>query len=117
MSISGEPTGAGPAVALARVRSEVAELGELLWASRSDDEVVEVVSQVARLTATLAVVEAAAVAEVEARGLAKKRLHFGSTGDWLTHLGGLRRGEGKRLVGRAVALCGALEQTNTAVVA
>ena len=33
--------------------------------------------------------------------LAKQQLHYGSTGDWLTHTGGLRRGEGKRRVVRA----------------
>jgi hypothetical protein len=116
MSISGHPTHPGPAVALARVRTEVAELAELLWSGQSDDEVVDVVTEVARLKATLAAVEAQAVAEFEARDLAKKRLHVGSTGDWLTHLGGLRRGEGKRLVRRAVALTGPLEKTRQRMV-
>ncbi len=117
MSISGRPTNTEPAQVLARVRSEVAELAELLWAAQADGEVVDVVTEVARLTATLAAVQAAAVAEVEARDLAKKRLHFGSTGDWLTHLCGLRRGEGRRLVRRAVAVTGPLERTRTRMVA
>ena len=42
MSISGRPTNTGPAEVLARVRSEVAELAELLWAAQADGEVVEV---------------------------------------------------------------------------
>ena len=83
----------------------------------TDGEVVDVVEEVSRLKATLAAVEADAVAEAEARDLAKKRLHYGSTGDWLTHLGGLRRGEGKRLVRRPVALTGALGRTRARMVA
>jgi hypothetical protein len=75
-----------------------------------------VVEQVQRLKSVLAAVEADAVAEAEARDLARKTLHFGSTGDWLTHAGGLRRGEGKRLVARAVALTGSLERTRSRLV-
>lgn len=48
--------------------------------------------------------------------MAKQRLRFGSTGDWLTHAGDLRRGEGTRLVRRAVALCGPLQQTRVGMV-
>ena len=60
--------------------------------------------------AALAAVEAGAVAEVEARDLATQGLRFGSTGDWLTHTGGLRRGEGKQRVVRAKALTGPLPE-------
>jgi uncharacterized protein DUF222 len=38
-------------------------------------------------------------------------LHYGSSGDWLTHLGGLRKGEGRRVVKRAHALTGPLAPT------
>ncbi len=72
---------------------------------------------VTRLTAALAAVEASAVAEVDARDLATTRLAYGSTGDWLTHLGGLRKGEGKRRVVRAKALTGPLARTREALVA
>jgi hypothetical protein len=44
----------------------------------------------------------------EARDLAREKLHFGSTGDWLTHVGGLRKGEGKKRLVRALALTGAV---------
>jgi Domain of unknown function (DUF222) len=44
-------------------------------------------------------------------------LRYGSTGDWLTHLGGLRRGEGRRVLRRAVALTGPLTATRTALAA
>ena len=67
--------------------------------------------------ATLAAVEATAVAEVEARDLAKKTLHYGSTGDWLTHTGGLRRGHGRRIVKHALALTGPLTATLEALTA
>ena len=43
------------------------------------------------------------------RELGKTKLAYGSTGDWLTHLGGLRKGEGRRIVARAHALTGPLE--------
>ena len=56
----------------------------------------------------LAAVQAGAVTEADARDLGKTRLHYGSTGDWLTHLGGLRKGEGRRVVARAHALTGPL---------
>ena len=48
---------------------------------------------------------------------AKPKLHYGSTGDWLTHLGGLRKGEGRRVVARAHALTGPLEATREAMAA
>src|SRR5215470_16714448 len=57
------------------------------------------------------------VAEVEARQIAKKQLHYASTGDWVTHIGGLRRGEGKRIVDRAVALTGPLTHTREQMLA
>ena len=98
--------------ALAVVRG----LDETLWAAQPDDELVETVGLVQRLTAALAAVEAGAVAEVDARDLARRSLHYGSTGDWLTHVAGLRRGEGKRRVLRAQALTGPLSRTRAALV-
>src|SRR5262249_45780126 len=116
MAISGHHH-AGPVTVLASGRDQVAELDTMLWAAQPDDEVVEVVEQVAALKATIAAIEADAVAEVEARQIAKKTLHYASTGDWVTHIGGLRRGEGKRVVDRAIALTGPLEHTRAQMVA
>ena len=76
-----------------------ASSAETLWSARSDDELVDTVGQVQQLVAAAAAVEAGAVAEADARDLAKQQLAYGSTGDWLTHLAGLRRGEGKQRVG------------------
>ncbi len=75
-----------------------------------------VVGQVQQLTSALAAVEADAIAEADARDLAKAKLHYGSTGDWLTHLGGLRRGEGKKRLVRAQALTGPLGRTRRGLV-
>ncbi len=111
MSITAETPGTSPAGVLAEAVAAVRGLADILWSARSDDELVEVVGQVQQLTSVLAAVEADAVAEADARDLAKQRLHYGSTGDWLTHAGGLRRGEGKRRVVRARALTGPLTRT------
>ena len=61
-----------------------------LWSARSDDELVDTVGQVQQLVSAAAAVEAGALAEADARDLAKQQLAYGSTGDWLTHLAGLR---------------------------
>ncbi len=111
MSITAEVPGSSPVTVLADVVAAVRGLADVLWSARSDDELVEVVGQVQQLTSALAAVEADAVAEADARDLAKQKLHYGSTGDWLTHVGGLRRGEGKRRLVRARALTGPLTRT------
>ena len=101
---------------LADAVAAVRGLAEILWSARSDDELVDVVGRVQQLTSALAAVEAGAVAEADARDLAKQRLHYGSTGDWLTHTGGLHRGEGKQRVVRARALTGPLARTRQGLV-
>jgi hypothetical protein len=55
----------------------------------------------AELRAVTAAVEARAVAEADHRDLATQRLHHGSTDDWPTHVGELRKGAGRRVVARA----------------
>src|SRR6476661_2240392 len=117
MSISEHVPATGPAGVLADVLDRVRGLDGTLWSARSDAELVDTVGLVTRLTAALAAVEASAVAEVDARDLPATRLAYGSTGDWLTHLGGLRKGEGKRRVTRAKALTGPLARTREALVA
>ena len=111
MSISVEVPGQSPAVVLADAVAALRDVAEILWSARSDDELVDTVDLVQQLVAVAAGVEAGAVAEADARDLAKGKLHYGSTGDWLTHVAGLRRGEGKRRVVRAKALTGPLGRT------
>lgn len=114
MSISAA-SGPSPSGVVVAAREQVAALTDLLWSAQTDDELVGVVEQVQTMRSTLAAVEAAAVVEVEARGIARSKLHYGSTGDWLTHVGGLRRGEGRRRVVRAQALAGDCARTSEAL--
>ena len=88
-----------------------------MWSARTDDDLLDTVGLVAQLSSVLAAVEAGAVAEVDTRELATDRLRYGSTGDWLTHTAGLRRGEGRHRVVRAHALTGPLTRTFQALVA
>ena len=111
MSISELMPSASPSEALVEALAVVREAAETLWSAQSDDELVETVTLVQQLTSALAVVEAGTVAEADARDLPKHGLHYGSTGDWLTHAAGLRRGEGKRRLVRARALDGPLART------
>ena len=97
MSISehapGTCPGAGPAQVLADALAAVRGLAEGWWSARSDGELVDTVALVQQVSSALA--------EADVRDLARTRLSFGSTGDWVTHVGGLRRGEGKQRVARA----------------
>src|SRR6185312_5190503 len=108
---------AGPAVLLAEVVAAVRDLDSTWWSHRSDEELVAVVEQVEAARAALAAVQAGAVAEADTRDLAKDKLAYGSTGDWLTHSGGLRKGQGRRIVNQAHVLTGALASTRQAMAA
>ncbi len=121
MSISehapGPAPGASPTRVLAEAFAAVRGLAETLWSARSDDELVDVVAQVQQLLSAASALEAGAVVEVDVRGVASKKLHYASTGDWLTHLGGLRHGEGRKRVKQAHALTGPLSRTRDALLA
>jgi hypothetical protein len=106
-----------PAAVLAEVVAAVRDLDETWWTNQSDDNLVAAVELVEQTRSALAAVQAGAVAEADARDLAKATLHYGSTGEWVTHLGGLRKGEGKRIVTRAHAVTGALSATREALAA
>ena len=54
-----------------------------------------------QLRAHLAAVEAAVLAEVQARGIAKSELAWGSTAEWFTHLAGTHRRTGHQTVRQA----------------
>ena len=107
----------GPAELLADAVASVREAAEVLFAAQCDDELIGVVEQIAQARSALTAVEASAVVEADARELAMSRLHYTSTGDWLTHLGGLRKGQGRRIVKQAHALTGPLVQTRAAMAA
>lgn len=117
MSISDLHPQPNPATVLARLVTGLRELDATWWTNQSDDELIETVELVAQARTVLAAVEAGAVAEADHRDLGKQRLHYGSTGDWLTHLGGLPKGRGRRVVARAHALAGPLSATREAMAA
>jgi hypothetical protein len=117
MSISDLHPQPSPAAVLTRMVGELRHLDATWWTNHSDDALVGVVEQLAQLRAVAAAIEAGAVAEADARDLGKQKLAYGSTGDWLTHLGGLRKGEGRRVVARAHALTGPLDATRVAMAA
>ena len=107
----------GPAALLADAAGLVREAAEAMYAALSDEELIGTVELTAQLRAVAAAVEAGAVAEADNRDLGRRRLHYGSTGDWLTHLGGLRKGHGRQVVARAHALTGPLAVTHQAMTA
>src|SRR3954467_15332693 len=117
MSISDLHPQPSPAAVLTRMVEELRDLDATWWTNQTDDDLVGVVEQLAQLRAVAAAVEAGAVAEADGRDIGKQKLAYGSTGDWLTHLGGLRKGEGRRIVARAHALTGPLAATRAAMVA
>jgi hypothetical protein len=117
MSISDLHPRPGPVAVLADVVVALRDLDATWWSSQSDDDLVAVVEGVEAARSALAAVHAGAVAEAEARDLGRQKLHYGSTGDWLTHLGGLRKGQGRRVVTAARALTGEPRATREAMVA
>src|SRR3954449_1874666 len=117
MSISDLHPRPSPTAVLADVVESLRELDATWWTSQCDDDLVETVELVEQARSALAAVQAGVVAEADHRDLGKTRLAYGSTGDWLTHLGGLRKGEGRRLVARAHALTGPLTRTREAMAA
>jgi hypothetical protein len=117
MSISDLHPQPSPAAVLTDVVSMVRDLNATWWANQSDDDLVATVELVEQARSALAAVQAGAVAEADARDIGKQELAYGSTGDWLTHLGGLRKCEGRRVVARAHALTGPLEATRIAMAA
>src|SRR5262245_14265815 len=117
MSISDLHPQPSPAAVLADVVAAVRELDATWWSSQSDDDLVAVVEQLEQARCALAAVQAGAIAEADARDLGKQNLAYGSTGDWLTHLGGLRKGQGRQVVARAHALTGPLTSTREALAA
>ncbi len=83
---------------------DLTDLGDVLWSARTSSELVAGVEELQRLKAATAALEAQLLAEVDARGLAKTELAWGSTADWFTHCAGTTRNHGKRTVEHAQRL-------------
>jgi hypothetical protein len=107
--------GGAPAAVMTAAAAEIATLCERLPASLDDAEILDGVEAAQRLKATLAAWEALAVAEADARDLAKKARHHGSTADWYTHVAGLHRRDGHRFVRHARALTATCRNTFAAM--
>jgi hypothetical protein len=90
-----------PAAVLRAARDLLATLSQRLTAGLSDDEVVAGVEEVQQVGAALAAAQARLVAEAHQRDLARKKLRWGSTADWVTHFAGVHRREGNRIVRQA----------------
>lgn len=86
------------------VADAAALLGGLLgvdWVDTPDHELVSLVEELQRLRSRIRAVEAPLLAEIDGRDIARRRLGWGSTVDWYTHLAGVRRGQGKQIVDHA----------------
>jgi hypothetical protein len=105
MTVSGGVARSSPAGVVAQARSWVAGLAETLWAARSPGELLDTVRELEALRGCLDAVLAAVVEEVAATGAAAAE-QWASTGDFLTHAAGARRGYGPVLVRWARALPG-----------
>ena len=90
------PPSTGPAALVQQARALLAALTETLWSARTPEELVGLVQQLEMLRAQIAGVEASAITEVQARGIAKDQLAWSSTGDWFTHTAGTHRRAGHR---------------------
>ena len=105
MAIHEFPTPA-PAGVVAEANAVLGALDAAMWAAKPPEELVGAIEELEALRSHLAAVEAACLAEISGRDLARGHLSWGSTGDWFTHVAGLRRGQGKRVVDNAVILVG-----------
>jgi hypothetical protein len=90
-----------PAAVLGSVRDLLLGVWERLPAGWSDDELLEGMSAVQRARGVLDALEASMLAEVDVRELPRKRLQWGSTADWFTHLTGGFKRDGRRKVRHA----------------
>jgi hypothetical protein len=100
-----EPTpgaGAVPAT-IARIRGEVRELTDTMWAARDRAELMDTVAEIEALKSTLDAVELGAVRELDATG-AVKGAGWASTQDYVTVTAGGHKGTGPSTVRLAVAV-------------
>jgi hypothetical protein len=94
-------SGVSPTAVLRAASQELSVLDDRLWAGVDNEELVDGVLLVQALKGRLAALESELLVEIDDRDLAKKRLHWGSTSDWFTHVAGVTRREGRRTVAHA----------------
>ncbi len=100
---SHEHRGSGVPAVLERLRGEVRELGQTLWAARGRDELMDGVAAIETLKATLESVELAMVRELDATH-AVKAAGWASTQDFFTSVAGGHKGAGPAAVRLSAAL-------------
>ena len=93
-----------PAEVAGRANAVLGDLDQVLWAAKTPEEIVAAVAECEALRSHLAAVEAAALAEVEGRRIAKQQLAWSSTADWFTHTAGTHRRAGTAAVRHAKLL-------------
>jgi hypothetical protein len=93
-----------PTAVLARIRGEVRDLADTLWAAREPSELMDTVAGIEALKSTLDAVQLRVVRELEATG-GVKAAGWASTQDFLTCAAGGHKGTGPATVrlARAVA--------------
>ena len=97
------PAPASPVTVLGVVRETVGDLGEVFWAARSAEVLLETVRQIERLRSVLDAVQLQVVAEIAATDAARAE-GWGSTKDFLTATTGGRKGVGRETVSLAEAV-------------
>lgn len=110
MAIHSDPP-TGPAGLVSEAAATLGSVAETLWAARTPGELVAAMEALEAVKSQITALQARILHEVDGRGVAKSELHWGSTADWVTHLCGLRRGEGHRVLTQARHLV--TEQTAT----
>ncbi len=88
-----EHRGSGVPAVLERLRGEVRELGQTLWAARGRDELMDGVAAIETLKATLETVELVMIRELDATH-AVKAAGWASTQDFVTSVAGGHKGTG-----------------------
>lgn len=91
---------------VAALRAALSALAARSWQDASDEVLVETLTALQEVRAALGGVDAAVLAAVDRRDLARTSLGWGSTAEWYTHLAGCRRGAGRRAVEHARMLAG-----------
>ena len=104
-----------PAGVVADAGAALAGLGEVLWAARTAEDLVDTVQELEALRCRLAAVETSVLAELHARQVPKAQLGWGSTAEWFTHLAGTHRSTGHRTVAQAGQLLAELPETHAAL--
>ena len=88
---------------LARIRTQVRDLADTLWAARSTDELMDTVAEIEALKSTLEAVELGVVRELDATN-AVKTAGWASTQDFVTTVAGGHKGTGPATVRLATAV-------------